>query len=104
MPKPTEDLAEEWQRLLTEWEAAMAAYRNAVVAGGGAADGPEAVAAEHRLAGIKQKMDGVIAAGRAERQSRGRKEDLVVRVVDLGSSPDRPAASDDAGDDTSRDR
>jgi hypothetical protein len=104
MPKPTKNLAEEWQRLLTEWEAAMAAYRTAVAAGGGSADAPKVEAAEHRLAAIKEKMDGVVAAGKAERQSRGRKEDLVVRVLDLGGSPDRPASSDETGNDPSSDR
>lgn len=99
MPNQTEGLADEWQRLLAEWEAAMAAYRTALAADG--ADSPEASAAERRLTEIKQKMDGVVAAGKADRRSRARKEDLVARVIDL-DSPDPTAGG--AGDGRSRGR
>lgn len=98
MPKQTEGLADEWQRLLTEWESAMAAYQAAVAAGSASADDSGIEAAKDRLGAIKAKMDGIIAAGKAERQSRGRKEDLVARVIDL-DDPERPGG---AGSDRTR--
>lgn len=100
MSKQTEGLADEWQRLVAEWEAAMAAHKTAVA---GAAGGADVAAAEDRLAGIKQKMDAVVAAGKADRRSRARKDDLVARVIDLGDA-ERSAPGSPTRNDSGRDR
>ena len=49
-----------------------------------AAAGSDVEVARRRLAELKAKMDNAVAAGRADRATRGTAESLVVRTIELG--------------------
>lgn len=104
MPDTTRNLATQWVRLMSEWDAALAEYRAALAGSAdpgrvSEADSDTAVQeAAQRLADIKQRMDEIIVAGRKERLGRKARDHLVVATLDLG---DTAASTGGDADDSS---